>query len=45
MANEVEDLAVQLEYGIELSNMEQGVKLIAKVLVDQQLNKWGEKHF
>lgn len=35
MANEVEDLAIQLESGMEISNMEFGVKLIPKVLVDQ----------
>lgn len=39
MANEVEELAIQLEGGMELSNIELGVKLIVKVLVDQQLNK------
>ncbi|KAM1263060.1 hypothetical protein ACFX13_028779 [Malus domestica] len=43
MTNEVEDLAVQLASG-EISNMENGVKLIAKILVDQQLNKWGVKN-
>ncbi|KAM1109719.1 hypothetical protein ACFX13_009252 [Malus domestica] len=44
MANLVEELAIQLEGGLELSNMELGVKLIAKVLVDQQLNKWGVRN-
>ncbi|KAM2508847.1 hypothetical protein COP2_031730 [Malus domestica] len=44
MTNEVEDLAVQLASGMEISNMESGVKLIAKILVDQQLNKWGVKN-
>ncbi|KAM1127252.1 uncharacterized protein LOC126626742 [Malus sylvestris] len=44
MANAVEELVVQLESGMELSNMEFGVKLIAKVLVDQELNKWGVRN-
>lgn len=44
MTSEVEELAVQLESGMELSRMECGVKLIAKVLVDQQHNKWGVKN-
>lgn len=41
MATGVKDPAVELESRMKLSNMELGVKLIAKVLVDQQLNKWG----
>lgn len=44
MVTEVKDLAVQLEEGLELSNIEQGIKLIATVLADQQLNKWGLKN-
>lgn len=37
---EVEDLVVHLEESLELSNMEQGVKLIGAVLVDKTLNRW-----
>lgn len=44
MASEVEELDVQLENGMELLNMECGMKLIAKVLVDQQLNKCGMRN-
>lgn len=41
MATEVDDVPVQLEAGMKLLNIEQGIKLIATVLVDHQLNKCG----
>lgn len=41
---EVEYLVVHLEGSLEISSMENGVKLIGDVLADQQLNKWGVKN-
>lgn len=37
----VEDLAVQLEGTIELTSMENGIKLVTGVLVVGPFNKWG----
>lgn len=43
---EVEDLVVHLEESLELSSMEQGVKLVGAVLVNKSLNKWrGDKKY
>ena len=41
---EVEDLVVHLERNLELSTMEQGVKLVGKVLSDKTVNKWGVRN-
>ncbi|CAN6580610.1 unnamed protein product [Malus baccata var. baccata] len=35
-----DELVVPLEGSLELSTMEQGVKMVGAVLADQQLNKW-----
>ncbi|KAB2623872.1 hypothetical protein D8674_037825 [Pyrus ussuriensis x Pyrus communis] len=37
----VEDLVVHLEKSMDLSNMEQGIKLVGTALVNKTLNKWG----
>ena len=41
---EVEELVVQLEKNMDLSSMERGIKLVGKVLVDKNLNKWGVRN-
>ena len=41
---EVEELMVHLERNIDLSTMEQGVKLVGIVLVNKTLNKWGVRN-
>ncbi|KAM2348539.1 hypothetical protein ACFX1X_012165 [Malus domestica] len=41
----VEELVVHLDQALDLSSMEQGVKLIGKVLTSKLLNKWGVKEY
>lgn len=41
---EVEELVVHLEKNMDLSTMEQGVKLVGKALVNKTLNKWGVRN-
>ncbi|KAM0956247.1 hypothetical protein ACFX2A_025041 [Malus domestica] len=42
MAGEgVDDLVVHLEKSLDISNMEQGIKLVGMALVSKTLNKWG----
>ncbi|KAM2058262.1 hypothetical protein ACFX16_030854 [Malus domestica] len=38
---EVEELVVHLEKSMDLSNMEQGIKLVGTILAKKILNKWG----
>lgn len=38
---EVDDLVVHLEESMEMSSMEQGVKLVGTTLSNKPLNKWG----
>ncbi|KAM1605423.1 hypothetical protein ACFX1Z_026279 [Malus domestica] len=40
----VEELVVHLDQALDLSSMEQGVKLIGKVLTSKLLNKWGVRN-
>ncbi|XP_048420938.1 uncharacterized protein LOC125473601 [Pyrus x bretschneideri] len=40
----VDELVVQLNQTLELSTMEQGVKLVGKVLTPKPLNKWGVRN-
>ncbi|XP_048422913.1 uncharacterized protein LOC103963932 [Pyrus x bretschneideri] len=40
----VDDLVVQLNQTLELSNMEQGVKLVGKVFTQKPVNKWGVRN-
>ncbi|KAM1715701.1 hypothetical protein ACFX1X_023728 [Malus domestica] len=40
----VDELVVHLEQSMDLSAMEQGVKLVGKALVNRNLNKWGVKN-
>ncbi|XP_068323296.1 uncharacterized protein [Pyrus communis] len=42
--NGVDELVVQLNQTLELSTMEQGVKLFGKVLTHKTLNKWGVRN-
>ncbi|XP_068329792.1 uncharacterized protein [Pyrus communis] len=45
MANSgVDELVVQLNQTLELSTMEQGVKLVGKVFTHKTLNKWGVRN-
>ncbi|KAM2927835.1 hypothetical protein COP2_035147 [Malus domestica] len=45
MAGEgVEDLVVHLEKSLDISNMEQGIKLVGTALVNKTLNKWGVRN-
>ncbi|KAB2599005.1 hypothetical protein D8674_039706 [Pyrus ussuriensis x Pyrus communis] len=45
MANRgVEELVVQLNQTLELSSMEQGIKLVGKVLTQKPVNKWGVRN-
>ncbi|KAB2600004.1 hypothetical protein D8674_010275 [Pyrus ussuriensis x Pyrus communis] len=45
MANTgVDELVVQLNQALEISTMEQGVKLVGKVLTHKPLNKWGVRN-
>lgn len=41
---EVEELVVHLEKNMDLSTLEQGVKLVGKALVNKTLNKWGVRN-
>lgn len=41
---EVEELVVHLEGSLDISSMEQGVKLVGAVLVEHPLNKWGVRN-
>ncbi|KAM1238474.1 hypothetical protein ACFX1Q_039168 [Malus domestica] len=43
-AADVEELVVHLERNMDLSIMEQGVKLVGSVLVNKTLNKWGVRN-
>ncbi|KAB2606847.1 hypothetical protein D8674_006564 [Pyrus ussuriensis x Pyrus communis] len=40
----VEELVVQLNQTLELSSMEQGIKLVGKVLTQKPVNKWGVRN-
>ncbi|KAM1612309.1 hypothetical protein ACFX12_000960 [Malus domestica] len=40
-AQEIEELVVNLERNMDLSMMEQGIKLVGMALVNKNLNKWG----
>lgn len=40
----VEELVIHLENTMDLSRMEQGVKLVGAVLVNRQLNRWGVRN-
>ncbi|KAB2601993.1 hypothetical protein D8674_002998 [Pyrus ussuriensis x Pyrus communis] len=40
----VDDLVVQLNQTLELSTMEQGVKLVGKVFTQKPVNKWGVRN-
>lgn len=40
----VEELVAHLEGSLEISSMEQGVKLVGAISVDQPLNKWGVRN-
>ncbi|KAM1025324.1 hypothetical protein ACFX15_037842 [Malus domestica] len=45
MANQdVDDLVVHLEKGMDLSTMEQGIALVGAALVNKNLNKWGVRN-
>ncbi|KAM3003562.1 hypothetical protein FF2_033908 [Malus domestica] len=45
MAGEgVEDLVVHLKKSLDISNMEQGIKLVGTALVNKTLNKWGVRN-
>lgn len=41
---EVEELVVNLEMNIDLSTMENGVKLVGMALVNRNLNRWGVRN-
>ncbi|RXI08917.1 hypothetical protein DVH24_023061 [Malus domestica] len=41
---EVEELVVHLEKSMDLSNMEQGIKLVGTALANKTLNKWGVRN-
>lgn len=41
---EMEELVVHLERTMDLSTMEQGVKLMRAALVNKTLNKWGVRN-
>ncbi|KAM1281459.1 hypothetical protein ACFX2H_021934 [Malus domestica] len=40
----VDELVVHLDQALDLSSLEQGVKLIGKVLTSKLLNKWGVRN-
>ncbi|CAN6708768.1 unnamed protein product [Malus baccata var. baccata] len=42
--SEVDELVVHLDESLEISSMEQGVKLVGAVLSKKPLNKWGVKN-
>lgn len=41
---DVDELLLHLEGAMELTNMENGVKLVGTALVDRLLNKWGVRN-
>ena len=41
---EVDEMVVQLENQMELSTMEQGIKLVSMALTNKVLNKWGVRN-
>ena len=42
--HEIDELVVHLERNLDLSTMEQGIRLVGTVLVNKTLNKWGTRN-